>query len=54
MEYNTGVYGSHHVTMATNHGNKERFERISYSSYKMSSDKGIAWFLNERDSLQDD
>ena len=50
-EYDTGVYGSHHVIMATNHGNEERFERISYSGYKMSSDAG---FLNERDGLQDD
>ena len=40
--------------MATNRGNEERFERISYSGYKMSSDKDIAQFLNERDSLQDD
>ena len=53
-EYDTGVYGSHHVTMATNRGNDERFERISYSGYKMSSDKDIARFLNERGSLQDD
>ena len=54
MEYDTGVYGSHQVTMATNRGNKERFEQISYSGYKMSSDKDIIWFLNEKDSLQDD
>ena len=53
-EYDTGVYGPYHVTMATNRGNEERFERISYSGYKMSSDKDIARFLNERDSLQDD
>ena len=25
-----------------------------YVGYKMSSDKNIAWFLNERDSSQDD
>ena len=54
MEYDTGVYGPYHVTMATKRGNEEHFERISYSSYKMSSDKDIARFLNERDSLQDD
>ena len=47
-EYDTGVYEWHHVTMATNRGNEERFERISYSGYKMSSDKDIALFLNER------
>ena len=35
-EYDTGIYGSQHVTMATNRGNEERFERISYSCYKMS------------------
>ena len=53
MEYDMGVYEWHHVTMATNCGNEERFERISYSGFKMSRDKDIAWFLNERDSLQD-
>ena len=53
-EYDTGVYGSHYVTMATSRGNDERFERISYSGYKMSSDQDIAWFLNKRGSLQDD
>ena len=36
MEYDTGVYESHQVTTATNHGNEERFERMSYSGYKMS------------------
>ena len=46
-EYDMGVYGSHQVTMATNCGNENHFERISYSSYKISSDKDIARFLNE-------
>ena len=53
-EYDMGVYKWHHVTMATNSGNEGRFERILYSSYKMFSDKDIARFLNERDSLQYD
>ena len=55
MEYNTGMYGSYHVNIATNCGNEERFQRISYpSGYKMSSDKDIARLLNERDSHPDD